>query len=130
MGNIEQELDMYQIALGIEGPWYVSYRELDTKASILHVGLNFRRGAIFACSKCGKNCEVHDVVNEDRTWRHLDFWQYQTILHARLPRTDCKDCGILTVNVDWSRPQAGLTWRFKAFLMELMKEMPVAAAAK
>ncbi len=38
--------------------------------------------------------------------------------------------GILTVNVDWSRPQAGLTWRFEAFLMELMKEMPVAAAAR
>ena len=34
------------------------------------------------------------------------------------------------MNVDWSRPQAGLTWRFEAYLMELMKEMPVAAAAR
>jgi transposase len=131
MENMEQELDMYQIALGIEEPWYVSYRDLDTKTSTLHVGLNFRRGAEFACPNCGKACKVFDVVDEDRTWRHLNFWQYQTVLHARLPRVKCGTCGkVLTVIVDWARPQAGLTWRFECYVMELMKEMPVAAVAR
>lgn len=131
MENVEHELDLYQVALGIEEPWYVSYRELDTKASTLHVGLNFRRGAEFACPDCGKACKVFDVINEDRTWRHLNFWQYQTILHARLPRVKCGECGkVLTVKVDWARPQTGLTWRFEAYVMELMKEMPVAAVAR
>lgn len=131
MKNVEQELDMYQVALGIEEPWYVSYRELNTETSTLHVGLNFKRGAEFACPSCGKACKVFDVVDEDRTWRHLNFWQYQTILHARLPRVKCGACSkVLTVNLDWARPQAGLTWRFEAYVMELMKEMPVAAVAR
>lgn len=131
MENIEQELEMYQVALGIQEPWYVSYRDLDTEEATLHVGLNFRRGAEFACPTCGKTCKVFDVVDEDRTWRHLNFWQYQTILHARLPRVKCLTCGkILTVKVDWARSQAGLTWLFEAFVMDLMKEMPVAAVAR
>lgn len=131
MGNLEQELDMYQVALGIGEPWYVSYRELNTETSTLHVGLNFRRGAEFACPTCGKACKVFDVVNENRTWRHMDFWQYHTELHARLPRVKCLPCGtVLTVDVDWARPKAGLTWQFEAYVMELMKDMPVAAVAR
>ncbi|MDF2652020.1 MAG: family transposase [Paenibacillus sp.] len=128
---MEQELNMYQVALGIEEPWYVSYRDLDMETLTLHVGLNFRRGAEFACPNCGKSCKVFDVVDEDRMWRHLNFWQYQTVLHARLPRVKCGACGkVLTVIVDWARPQAGLTWRFESYVMELMKEMPVAAVAR
>ena len=131
MEKMREDLDMFQLALGIEEPWYVSYRELDIKQSLLHVGLNFRRGAEFACPECGKACKVFDIVNEDRTWRHLNFWQYQTILHARLPRIKCLACGkVLTVQVEWSRPQAGFTWLFEGYVMELMKEMPVAAVAR
>lgn len=131
MENIEHELDMYQVALGIEEPWFVSYRELDIQSSTLHVGLNFRRGAEFSCPNCGKLTKVFDIVDEDRSWRHLDFWQFKTYLHARLPRVKCSSCGkVRTVNVDWSRAKAGLTWRFEAFVMELMKEMPVAAVAR
>jgi transposase len=128
---MQEELDLFQLALGIEEPWFVSYRELDTKEKVLHIGLNFKRGAEFACPNCGKACKVFDVVDEDRTWRHLNFWQFTTILHARLPRVKCVTCGkILTVKLDWARPQAGFTWLFEAFVMDLMKEMPVAAVAR
>jgi transposase len=34
------------------------------------------------------------------------------------------------VKLDWARPQAGFTWLFEAFVMDLMKEMPVAAVAR
>jgi transposase len=131
MEKMQEELDLFQLALGIEEPWFVSYRELDTKEKVLHIGLNFKRGAEFACPNCGKACKVFDVVDEDRTWRHLNFWQFTTILHARLPRVKCVTCGkILTVKLDWARPQAGFTWLFEAFVMDLMKEMPVAAVAR
>ncbi|MEX2104073.1 MAG: ISL3 family transposase, partial [Bacilli bacterium] len=65
------------------------------------------------------------------TWRHLDFFQYQTILHARFPRILCHSCKkILTVQVDWARPQAAFTWFFDSYVMSLMKEMPVNAVAR
>lgn len=37
---------------------------------------------------------------------------------------------VRAVNIDWARPQAGLTWLFEAFVMDLMKEIPVAAVAR
>jgi transposase len=98
MEDIQEELSVFQKALQIESPWYVSYHELDHEQSTLHIGLNFKRGSKFPCSKCGKLCSVYDVADENRIWRHLDFWKYKTILHARYPRTECKDCDkILTV---------------------------------
>jgi transposase len=129
--STQTDYEMFEKALQIELPWYISYHDLDQETSTLHIGLNFKRGSKFPCSKCGKLCSVYDVSDENRMWRHLDFWQYQTILHARYPRTNCPDCDkILTVEIDWARKEAGLTWRFEAYVMDLMKEMPVSAAAR
>jgi transposase len=61
----------------------------------------------------------------------MDFWQYTTILHARLPRVKCEQCNLIrTIKVDWSRPGSGFTWLFETELMQLMKEMPVAAVSR
>ncbi len=32
----------------------------------------------------------------ERTWRHLDTMQFETVLVARVPRADCKACGVKT----------------------------------
>ena len=132
MEDFNQEYSVFQKALNIEDPWYVVDYELDPKELILDVYLDFKRGAEFVCSHCGHpHAKVHDILDDDRTWRHLDFWQYQTILHARLPRTKCDLCKkIRTIHVDWSRPGAGFTWFFESEVMQLMKEMPVAAVAR
>jgi transposase len=132
MKDFQSELNVFQDALGIELPWYVSSHELVLEQEELHIYLNFPRGAKFPCSNCGATHQkVHDIVDESRTWRHLDFWQYKTIIHARLPRTKCEHCKkIRTVQGSWSRPSAGLTWRFESHVLSLMKEMPVAAVAR
>ncbi|MFC4768622.1 ISL3 family transposase [Effusibacillus consociatus] len=128
----QKELDLFQEALGIKDPWFVSHREFDKNAGELHVSLDFPRGATFPCPVCGRTGnKVYDVVNPNRTWRHLDFFQYKTFLHARLPRIECKTCKkISTVQVNWARPATGFTWLFESFVLSLMKEMPVAAVAR
>lgn len=132
MNEFNQDYSVFQKALNIEDPWYVLDYELNQQDNILDIYLDFKRGAEFVCSHCGHSqAKVHDILNDDRSWRHLDFWQYKTILHARLPRTKCKLCNkIRTIHVDWSRPSSGFTWFFESELMELMKEMPVAAVAR
>ncbi|WP_062350066.1 ISL3 family transposase [Bacillus kwashiorkori] len=132
MRDFNQEYSVFQKALGIEDPWYVIDYELNQNDYILDIYLDFRRGSEFVCTHCGHpQAKVHDIVNDDRTWRHLNFWQYQTILHARLPRTKCNLCNkIRTIHVEWSRPGAGFTWFFESELMQLMKEMPVATVAR
>jgi transposase len=132
MRDFNEDYTVFQRALKIEDPWYVIDYELNQKDQILDVYLDFKRGATFACPNCGaSHAKVHDIVDDDRTWRHMDFWQYKTLLHARYPRVHCPSCRkIRTVIIDWSRQGSGFTWLFEAEVMELMKEMPVAAVAR
>ena len=71
---------------------------------------------------------MHDTVK--KTWRHLNFFQHEAFLHAHVARIDCPDCGVRLVNVPWARPGSGFTLLFEAFVMTLVKDMPVAAAAR
>ncbi|MDP4087051.1 MAG: ISL3 family transposase [Bacillota bacterium] len=132
MVEFNQEFNVFQKALKIDDPWYVIDYELNQNEQILNVYLDFKRGATFTCPHCGdSHAKVHDIVDDNRTWRHLNFWQYTTYLHARHPRVKCELCGkIRTVLVEWSRQSSGFTWFFEAEVMELMKEMPVAAVAR
>lgn len=132
MKDFAKDYSAFEAALNIESPWYVTDYHLDQKNNALDIFLDFHRGATFVCPHCGHpHAKVYDVVDENRTWRHLDFWQFPTYLHARLPRVKCDICGkIRTVIVDWSRKGAGFTWFFESKVMSLMKEMPVSAVAR
>jgi hypothetical protein len=70
---------------------------------------------------------VHDT--EDKTWRHLDFFQYQAHLHAKLPRVRCPEHGVRQVMVSWARPGSGFTLLFEALLITFASAMPVTKVA-
>jgi transposase len=79
------ELGLFTAALGLSAPWRVTRTGFDGER--LDLSLDFPRGARFACpaKDCAQGaCPVHDTT--DKTWRHMDFFQYQAFLHARLPR--------------------------------------------
>ena len=89
----------------------------------------FARGSRFACAQCGRDgCAVHDTKEE--TWRHLDFFQHRTLLHARTPRVTCPECGVRKVATPWARAGSGFTLLFEAFMLTLAKAMPIANAAR
>ena len=98
--------DLFALALGLAKPWYVVRNELDTVKRQLEIGIDFERGGTFPCPECGKTgCKAYDT--EERSWRHLNFFQFETILSARVPRVDCRQCGKRLVDVPWVRPAAG-----------------------
>ena len=66
----------------------------------------------------------------EKTWRHLDFFQHQAFLTARVPRVTCTKCGVRQVDVPWARKGSGFTLLFEALAMTLIAHMPVAAAAR
>src|SRR5215469_12816024 len=124
-----RDIDLFQLALGLVPPWMVADAKFDADKKRLDIEIDFKTGGRFACPDCGKaDCPVHDTVK--KTWRHLNFFQHQAFLHARVARIDCADCGVRLVNVPWARPGSGFTLLFEAFVMALVKGMPVAAAAR
>jgi transposase len=82
----------YRLLLGLDDTWDVADVQLDLKANRVSIALAHRPGVRVACPECGASCTVYDH-NEQRTWRHLDTMQFETLLTARLPRADCKKCG-------------------------------------
>ena len=60
----------------------------------------------------------------EKTWRHLNFFQHEAYLTARVPRTKCDKCGTHLVNVPWARSDSGFTLLFEAMIMALAKSMP------
>jgi transposase len=120
---------LFALALGIAPPWEVEGIEFSKESKRLDIKIGFPRGATFACPVCGAAAPVYD--SSEKTWRHLNFFQYEAYLTARVPRVKCPKagCGIKQVQVPWARPGAGFTLLFEALVMALVREMPVKAAA-
>lgn len=106
------ENELFRLALGLAAPWEVKSLEFSVEKKQLDNPLDFAKGSRFPCPVCGKPCGVHDT--ENRTWRHLNFFQHETYLHARQPRVDCPEHKVKTVEVPWARPGAGFTLLFEA----------------
>jgi transposase len=124
-----RDVDLFQLALGLETPWRVERSEFDAEGKRLDLYIDFHPGGTFACPECGgRGCKAHDT--SDKTWRHLNFFQHETYLHVRTPRVRCERCGVKLVEVPWARHGSGFTLLFEAFLLALCKAMPVAAVAR
>ena len=121
--------ELFALALGVNEPWYVASIDLSPKENQLNIALDFRRGGTFPCPECGAaNCKAYD--SEERRWRHLNFFQYATVLRARVPRVDCGKCGKRMVDVPWARPGSGFTLLFEALILAMAPHMPIAAVAR
>jgi len=63
---------------------------------------------------------IHDY--EDRTWRHLNLFQYPCYIHCNLPKYKDKVSGkVKTLDVPWAKPGLGFTTLFEEFALELVK---------
>jgi transposase len=125
----ELELGLFTAALGLSAPWRVTRTGFD--GTQLDLWLDFPRGSRFPCpaKDCAQDaCALHDTA--DKTWRHMDFFQYKAFLHARLPRVRCPEHGVRQVSVSWARPGSGFSMLFEALALTFAKAMPVAKVAE
>lgn len=123
------QLSLFTAALGLSAPWTVVGVRFDPAQGRIDFDVAFARGSRFACPHCGA-CEqaVHDTLQ--RSWRHLNFFQYQAHINARVPRVRCADCGKTTqIEVPWARPGSGFTLLMESLLITLCQAMPVRQVA-
>src|SRR5664280_1227897 len=124
-------LAMFGAALGLRPPWQVTSVIFDKEAGKLEIGLDFPRGSRFACpiEGCRESaCPVHDTA--EKTWRHLDFFEHQAFLAARVPRVNCGEHGIHLIAVPWARPGSGFTLLMEVAMLTFAKQMPIAPLAE
>ena len=119
---------LFTSALGLQPPWVVEDVKLDTAQRHIDFEISCR-GAALACPVCGASAQpVHDRLR--RSWRHLDFFQFEAWLHCDVPRVACGACGKTTqMPVPWARAGSGFTAAFEALALALCRELPVRQAA-
>jgi transposase len=123
-----RDTDLFNLALGLKEPWYVKEIEFKEHEKRIDIFLDFKKGGKFSCSKCEAQYSAYDSV--EKQWRHLNFFEHETYLHARTPRTNCSEHGVLQVAVPWTANNSGFTILFEAFIMAMVKAMPVAVVAR
>ena len=124
-----RDVDLFQMALGLTPPWEVEAREFSPEKKRLDIRLSFPRGSVFVCPECGQSgLKAHDST--DKAWRHLNFFQHEAWLSAKVPRVKRDRCGVRLVSVPWARPGSGFTLLFEALVMSLVRAMPVRTLAK
>lgn len=118
--------EIFRAALGVEYPWFVESVTFDAAQKRLDIRLDFKRGSRFDIDSVA--CSVHDTV--EKRWRHLNFFQHECYLHARVPRVNTPDGGVVMVMPSWSGKLAGFTLLFEALMLEFCKHMPVHQVGK
>lgn len=118
----------YSLLLGLEEPWKVASVNLLLEESkvVIQVTNNSKRGC---CSDCGKACKIKDHAPQ-REWRHLDTMNFETVIQASTPRTNCTDCGVKTLAVPWAGKSSRFTLMFEAFAIAVINAASSLEAAR
>jgi len=123
-----RDIDLFQKALGLTPPWQVCSSDFDPEKKRLDIRIDFPRGSTFCCPECDR-ADLKAYDTEEKTWRHMNFFQHEAYLIARVARVKCDKCGFRLVAVPWARAGSGFTLLFEAMIMTLAKSMPVKTIA-
>jgi transposase len=124
-----RDTEFYRQILGIEVPWTVERVDLNMPEGRVDVYVEHKKSLRWPCPQCQTELAVRDH-SEERAWRHLDTCQFRTFLHARIPRVECPDHGVLQVIVPWSLPGSRFTLLFERLIIDWLRDATTKAVAK
>jgi transposase len=113
----------YAHILGLNSPWLVSKVDLNTGLGEVRVYVRHAAEDALICPECGLGGPIHDHAPE-RTWRHLDTCQFQTLLVCSVPRVTCPKHGVRQVSVAWAEAKSRFTLLFETLAIDLLLHCP------
>ena len=120
------------MALNVTDPWYVKDLKFDVESKRLDVYIDFKKGSTFDYFDKEEEKEMvglkaYDTSN--KTWKHLNFFEHECYLHARVPRVKLPSGKAKQIETPWEGLSNGFTLLFEAFLLQLCQAMPVSKVA-
>lgn len=109
----------YRQLLGLNDAWDVQDVDLDLTGSRVTIRLQ-HVGERLCCPQCQRECSKADTA-PTRRWRHLDTMQFETVIEAATPRSNCPQCGVKTIEVPWAAKHSRFTWMFEAFAIKVLQ---------
>ena len=119
---------LFETALGISAPWFVTGTDFNAQARTLTIRVDFVSGSRFAVAGVDGEHPVHDTVS--KRFRHLNFFQHECFLEVRVPRVRLPDGTVRQIEPPWAGKLSGFTLLFEALVLMLCQQMTFAAAAR
>lgn len=119
--------ELFATAIRVCEPWKITTINLDIQSGELNIEIDFAKGSVFEYidEQTGIKGSYKAFDTTLKTWRHMNFFQYRCFLHARVPRVDLENGKIKQVKTPWEGAVSGFTLLFEAFIIQLVKVMPV-----
>ncbi len=112
---------LFEDLLGLKPPYHIAHinQEHDEKGvCVVHVYIELEEG-YRPIDANGQAATIHDY--QERTWKHLNLFQYPCYLHCRVPKFAYRNGHVKTLEVPWARPQSSFTLHFERFAMFLIE---------
>jgi len=120
--------ELFQMALNVTEPWFVKDLKFDVESKRLDIYIDFKKGSTFSFFDEQEDKELVGLKAYDtssKTWKHLNFFEHECYLHARVPRVKLSDGKVKRISTPWEGLSNGFTLLFEAFLLQLCQAMPV-----
>jgi len=124
-----KDTELYSQILGQTEPWFVETVELTTADARVDIHVEHGNGVRWTCPACGRELACRDHA-EPRVWRHLDTCQFKTFLHARIPRVDCPEHGVVQVKVPWAESKGPFTLLMERLIIDVLTECATVTGAR
>jgi transposase len=123
---------LFETALGIKTPWFINEVKFNEDEKRLDIYIDFKKGSEFYYedeqTSVKGSFKAYDTTN--KSWRHLNFFEHEAYLHARVPRIKTDDNKVRIIKTPWEGVNSGFTLLFEAFILQLTKHMPVNVVSK
>ena len=116
---MNEQNNHYRTLLGLDEAWLFKSLDLSMESKRVVIASE-RRGGSLTFPESAISCTRADLATE-RTWRHLDTMQFETILKVRTLRCACEKCGVKKVNVPWAGKHSRFTLMFEAFAIRVLQ---------
>lgn len=113
-------IELFTAALELTSPWYVSsikFKDREGEKE-LHIEIDHKKGVKFEFE--GDLYPIYD--HQERTWKHLDFFQHTCYLHAKVPRVKLRTGEVRLVSIPWSSKGSSFTLLFEDKVLSLGKK--------
>jgi len=117
--------ELFSQALHIASPFYIKKIDFNLEEKRLTIHIDFEKGTKFHYCEGTYNelAKVHDT--QEKEWRHLNFFEHECYLHARVPRVKLSDGKVRLIKMPWAGENSGFTLLFEALILQLAQYMPV-----
>ena len=125
--------ELFQMALNVTDPWFVSDLKFDVESKRLDVYIDFKKGSTFGFFDEEEDKEFVGLKAYDtssKVWRHLNFFEHECYIHARVPRVKLPNGKVKQIQTPWEGLSNGFTLLFEALMVQLCQAMPVNRVAQ